>query len=223
MRSPGIIEIYGMAVLALIAVVLFALVKGCASIGAPDGYHYRMTVYIGDRAFSGVRDVEFSSDFSLEGFNRQHYHRAKGEAIPITLPGRPVHFAIFHSDGLSPEFVALRSAARRLNPGKEDVEWSDIVKVKGAHDLPRQVTQGEISSSPYNRDEVSQTWPAFVAFNDPTDPTTMRTVDPDKLGVTRVTIEMTDDHAEKRIASAYPALVKALATYSDTVRRRSDK
>ena len=201
----------GVGIILLVLVFgVTGLVRGCASFGAPDDYHYRMTIYVGDKAFSDVRHVTFDSDLSPETFKPQHTYRVDGKAIPITLSGRPVFFAVRRYSEFSPEYVAILPDARRLNPSKKQITSSDISRVKGERDLPRQLLRSELSDSSYHQEDVIQNWPEFVAFGDMKDPKTKRIVTAEKIGVTRITIEIIDAPEEEETDDPYPELKSGL-------------
>ncbi len=201
-------EAFGGLLLLLLGLIVFAVMKGCASVGAPDGYRYRLTVYTGSQAYSTVSDVRYSSDYSLEGFKSQHVYMGDREAIPIVRPGRSLTFALPAYE-VPPEQVAAELARRRQ--GLPADQRDGLTVLRDEQELPRQLFSREISDSPYHRDDVVRAWPVFVTFTDPSDPATRREVSPESVGVTRVTVQLTQEPASRRIFREFPKLIRAVS------------
>lgn len=186
--------------------IILTMMKGCASIGSPDGYRYRETIYVGtaDRAetYSGVRSVRFESDFALEGFQKNHQSRVSGEAIPIITRSGKTYFALQDDVSDSSAFNALAPVARSLNGETDDI-YASIATLKGKYELPQTLTRGDLSNTPYNRGEAIKTWPVFVTFSDPGDPRSIRLVDPKEIGVSKIMIGLTSDKIEPRVEAMF--------------------
>lgn len=186
--------------------IILTIMKGCASIGSPDGYSYRETIYVGTgngaETYSGVRSVRFESDFALEGFQKNHQSRVSGEAIPIITRNGKTYFALQDEISDDSAFHALAPIARSLNGETDDIRAS-IATLKGKYELPQTLTRGDVSQSPYRRSEAIKTWPVFVTFSDPEDPRSIRMVDPKEIGVTKIMIGLTSDKIEPRVEAMF--------------------
>lgn len=205
-----------------ICLAFLFLVKGCATIGAPDDYHYRTTVYLGDGAktqsFSAVREVSFDADFTFPDLRRHSTSMVRGEAIPIVVttinpffgtPREKTYFALQDDLDDAAAFRALAPLARARGAKSGRVR-AEMKNLSGEVELPRRLTRGEVRDTPYNPDEVLKTWPLFVTFDSPEDPETIRIVDPDDIGVSRVTVAITTEKPENKIGEMFtPAFWEA--------------
>jgi hypothetical protein len=198
-RRSASSELGCLIVVAIMLPVLFVM-KGFASIGAPSDYRYRLTLYVegpeGPAAYSGVRQVKYMSDFSLEG-QKLHREGQTGEAIPMKFPDGRVYFAIA-DEQIHPQHVALAAAARKLDP-KAKREQLPLWRVKGEHQLPEQIDLGTLTGSHWDRGKEVRTWPTIVTFDYTDQPGSLRIVQPSEISVTRATIQITDDEPEHRI------------------------
>jgi hypothetical protein len=182
------------------------MLAGCGDDRFPD-YRYKMTIYVstseGEKAFSSVREVvneEISSIQSSSG--RSVKTSLKGEAVVLDIPGRTTPVFALLSRPYDPDY-AKKIAGAALKPTRDadddggmdsHAAWMQrMVAVKGPRELPRTRPPMPPEKGP------QQQWPMFVTFDDANDPKTIREVNPDDLGVNRITIEITDDGASDLI------------------------
>lgn len=198
-------EVGCLLVLAIVVPILLVM-KLLAGVGAPSDYRYKITLYVdtptGVRSYSGVREVKYMSDFSLEG-QKQHREDQKADAIPIKLPDGRVYFAIADED-IHPQHAALESAARKIDPRAARADLP-LWRVKGEHDLPSLTNLYSLTQSHWDKDKVVRTWPTIVTFDDPNEPTSIRVVDPSIIPVSRATIQITDEKPTSEIDSYFAA------------------
>ena len=207
MRWLGSFEAFGALLFLLVSMIFFTTLKACASIGSPDDYRYRLTIYAHGRAFSSVTQVKYRSDFALEGLRKQHVNLTNPNPVVIAVPGRATTYAMPIYD-VPPETVATVLASKRA-AGNGNGSFEPTVALQTERDLPRQVLRRQISDSPYHRNDIVRIWPMFVTFADPTDPTSWREVSADDLEVSRVTIQLTqdaDDRSSFRDNPLWPTL-----------------
>ena len=198
-----------MVLLRSFAALVAVLALGGCDDRFPD-YHYKMTVYVqtadGEKAFSTVRAVANTEYRSIQ-VAKAVRSTVRGEALIIDFPGStsPV-FAILSVPGYLDEFVAgmaLRPERSGDEIGGLDAysRWMQrMVATKGARDLPRMRRPASPEKGLQNQ------WPTFVAFDDSNDPSTVREVRPEDIGVTRITIEITDEPVSRDIEKRLPWL-----------------
>lgn len=198
--------------LGLLQVPVALLVAACGGNAFPD-YHYKMTIYADDKAFSSVRAIEQREVSSMvDSAGRRVERKLTGEAVILDLPGG-TYYALLskpdnadyatlipgaalarHIGGDEPRSdaeQAINEARRAADPGYflDDIAARSraMTEVEGAKDLPRTLPPRP-GRAPF------QAWPMFVTFGDPQDPRTVREVSPDSIGVSRITIEITDEN-----------------------------
>ncbi len=191
MKWAGSFEVFGALLFLLVSMMFFVTLKACASIDSPDDYRYRLTIYADGRTFSSVTQVKYESDFALEGLRKQHVDHTNHNPVAIAAPGRATVYALPIYD-VPPEAVATIVATKRESASGKG-KYEPTIALQTERDLPRQVLRGDISDGPYHRDDVIRTWPMFVTFTDPADPTSWHEVSANELGVTRVTVQLTQD------------------------------
>jgi len=198
--------------LALACTIVVGL-TGCGD-RFPD-YRYKMTIHVGDKAFSSVRGIEQEEISSMQSSSGRTVKRTlTGEAVIIEADGRTYYALLTKPDNadyatliagaaLAPSIpvVAPPSAQDAAikeppsNQGKRDpTAYLDdmaarsraMTEVNGAHQLPRTLPPRQ-GRPPF------QAWPMFVTFDDPDDPKTVREVSPESIGVNNITIEITDE------------------------------
>lgn len=187
----------------------------------PD-YNYKMTIYANGKAFSSVRHVEEEEVFSLADSGGRNVSRSlEGEAVIIDHPNGTTYYALLGKPN-DPDYATLVSGLalrdhvneepktkveaeleRRAatEPQTDSRAWLDdmaersraLNEVKGPRDLPRWVARSNSGQPPYDA------WPMFVTFSDPRDPRTVREVSPESIGVSRITIEITDEDVTEGI------------------------
>jgi hypothetical protein len=190
----------------------------------PD-YSYKMTVYADGKAFSSVRHVEVEEVPSIvDSSGTTVKRRVQGQAVVLDLDGRTYYallarpgdpdYAKFvagialgpyiakpppksDADGAVEEYRLAHSPQDSFGGVAENLQA--MVKVKGARELPREFQGRGAATS-------TQAWPMFVTFDDPTDPKTVREVPPDSIGISRITIEITDEDVTSGIEKRLPWL-----------------
>jgi hypothetical protein len=170
------------------------LLSGCGD-RFPD-YHYKMTVHVltpeGDKTFSSVRGLEQKEISSMQSSSgRTVKRKLTGQAVIIDGNGRTYYALLTKPDNADYATLITGAALAPFIPA--DIPESDIVgrsramsQVKGAHPLPRTLP-ARLGRPPF------EAWPMFVTFDDPKDPKTVREVSPDSIGVSGITIEITDE------------------------------
>ncbi|MAF57641.1 MAG: hypothetical protein CMK03_06910 [Ponticaulis sp.] len=210
----------------IITVFVFGMALTACGDRFPD-YHYKMTIHAGGKAFSSVRAVEQEEVSTvLDSTGRTVKRSMRGEAVIIDHPDGHTYYALLGKPG-NPDYATLIvGAALRdyipQNQPKSDVERElaemkatepDIssgdnlrdmaersramTEVEGPHDLPRRLP-------PRNGRPPFEAWPMFVTFSDPSDPKTVREVSPESIGVSRITIEITDEDVTTGIEQRLP-------------------
>lgn len=198
----------------LAAFCTITTLAGCGDDAFPD-YNYKMTVYVGDAAFSSVRRVEQESVTSIVDSGGRTINRwLTGEAVIIDAYGKTYYALLTKPDNadyalmitgaalgaaiLSDKPKSQQDAAvdewRQGQPNQDPNAYLDdiaarskaMTQVQGAHPLPRTL--------PARRGRQPQdVWPMFVTFDNPNDPKTVREVSPTAIGVSNITIEITDE------------------------------
>lgn len=211
--------------LGLLQVPVALLVAACGGDAFPD-YHYRMTIYADDKAFSSVRAIEQREVSSMvDSAGRRVERKLTGEAVILDLPGGTYYALLSKPDNadyasLIPGAALARhiggdesrsdaeqamneardEARRAADPGYflDDIAARSraMTEVEGAKDLPRTLPPRP-GRAPF------QAWPMFVTFGDPQDPRTVREVSPDSIGVSRITIEITDEDVTTGIENKF--------------------
>ena len=197
--------------LRLLQVPVALLVAACGGDAFPD-YHYKMTIYAGGKAFSSVRAIEQREVSSMvDSAGRRVERKLTGEAVVLDLPGGTYYALLSKPDNAdyatlipgaalarhigedeprSDAEQAMDETRRAADPGYflDDIAARSraMTEVAGAKDLPRTLPPRQ-GRPPF------QAWPMFVTFSDPGNPKTVREVSPDSIGVTRITIEITDE------------------------------
>ena len=186
-------------VMVLAAVCLLA---GCDD-RFPD-YHYKMTIYVGGKAYSSVRAVKVTEvDSIMNSRGKTDKTELSGEAVVLDLPGRsvPVFALLARPDNADYGWQMPRYALMEgipLVPNEIDgkaldemdqaaLDLQHMVAVKGPKELPRTIP------APWNRGRTGSAWPFFVTFGDITNPKTVHEVSPGEIGVSKITIEITDE------------------------------
>ena len=204
---------------------------GCGD-AFPD-YHYKMTIYAGGKAFSSVRGIEQERVSSLADSSGSRVKTTlSGEAVIMDLNGRTYYALLSKPD--RPEYAAgvAGLALRPHVPGEKPLgevdraieEYNEsqqgrsptaylddqasanqaMVEVAGPKDLPRT----EPNTDPYRGPRSFDSWPMFVTFSDPRDPKSVREVSPESIGVSRITIEITNEDVTTGIEERLAWLVK---------------
>lgn len=179
-------------------------------------YSYKMTVWLGEKSFSTVRHVKVEEGATIQASSGRRVDRhVQGQAVIVETPSGPV-FALLtpekgqFGNGFYAAYVAepalvpaigknpetdVSKAVREYSESQPGYDWlgddaerhNAMLEVEGPHDLPRTIETRALGT-------VS-VWPMFVRFGDIANPKTVRQVTPEAIGVTRITIEVTDDDA----------------------------
>ena len=207
----------------LVACAAAALLGGCGDDRFPD-YHYKMTVYAQGKAFSSVRAVTQTEESSIQSSGTILNSTATGEAVILDLPDGRTVYALMSSPGREGYAANVAEVALlpKIRQHERDPRFDDLssdrnkamddnardaqamMAVTGAHDLPREL---KVNSLGRSIDPPVSTWPMFVTFDDPADPKTVRALTPEEVGVTRITMEITEEPVatgiEKRLANGF--------------------
>lgn len=217
------------------------LLSGCGD-RFPD-YRYKMTVVVatpeGERSFSSVREVRQEERFSvLDSSGRTVWTELTGEAVIMDLPGRRTVYALLDKPDRSEyaEHIAGAALLPMVRRPKRDPRFDDLtskpgeyldrqaaeqqamVKTVGPRELPRIRTVNSLGV-PLN--EPLDLWPMLVTFDDPADPTTVREVTPESIGVRRIMIEITDEPISEGIDQKLTWLADQKGALVRTARGRS--
>ncbi|WP_426280120.1 hypothetical protein [Sphingomonas sp. NFX23] len=191
---------WGRFTTAALAGLMLNGLAACSDGRFPD-YRYRITIYAQGEAYSSVRQIRQREIFSMQDSSGRKVETSmNGQAVIMDLPdGRKVYATLVGKDSPEqakyiPRVALLPKGYKRPNlPNMLDgisAEQKAIIGTVGSRDLPRTVTY-----NPLHREDYSPeiTWPLFASFDDPSDWTTIHTVDPEDIGVNRITIEITDE------------------------------
>lgn len=195
--------------------------------GLPD-YRYKRTIHVatpeGDRAYSSVRGIssEFVSSI-MSSSGRTIKDTLHGEAVVMDLPGGQTVYALL-ARSENPDYAtyvtgpALGPHIPRTNTrdnGLTSVKGAFLneivsrreamLQLKGAYDLPRTVNHNPMHRDDYKPEPM---WPMLVTFRDPKDPRTVQEVSPETIGVSNITIEITDEPISKGIEARLPSFGK---------------
>lgn len=203
---------------------------GCGDDRFPD-YHYKMTIHVGDRAFSSVRGVEQERVTSIADSGGQTIkRRLSGEAVIIEANGRTYYALLSKPDNADYALLTVTQASlgvamaampdpdapkseqqkaiaewRRDQPGRDPNAYLDdiasesrvMTELKGVYPLQRTLPARQ------GRPPLDA-WPMFVTFGDPNDPKTVREVSPESIGVSNITVEITDEPVTIGIEERFP-------------------
>lgn len=174
------------------------LIAACGDDRFPD-YRYKMTVYVGDKAFSSVREVSVSEVATIQDSSGKTLRYSLiGEAVVIDIPGQSPAFALLSKPdnadyGIGAAEGALRpvlTPEEKAAPDERELYYQRLAAIKGPQTLPRTRPNPNIHRSDL---PPIQLWPMFVRFGDIDDPKTVREVSATELGVKRITIEITQE------------------------------
>ena len=206
---------------------LFAIAAiALALTGCDDRWHdysYKMTVYADGKAYSTVRHVKVEEGATIQDSTGRRVDRSvEGQAIIIETPSGPVFALMKPEEGdFGFGYYAARVAEPALEPAVAAAQESDadramrkdgerkpgfdhladdaarhnaMLEVKGEQDLPRTIPNPD----PYRKAPV-HVWPLLVRFDALDMPASVRKVSPESIGVTRITIEITDENVTDAI------------------------
>ena len=210
----------------LASAAIFALalpLGGCGDDQFPD-YHYKMMIYVGDKAYSSVRAIEQKQVFSAaDSSGHAVRRRLHGQAVILDLlDGRTVYALLSKPDEFEYALNMANYALLPLVPAfKRDPRFDDLrpergtesldrmaevqrqmVAIKGEHELPR-MRPNPWKSRDGEPSEIDA-WPIFVTFDDPVNPKSVHETSPASVGVSRIAIEITDENVTKGIEKRLP-------------------
>ena len=190
-----------------------ASLSGCGDDSWQD-YSYKMTVWVGDKPYSAVRHVKVEERATIQASSgRRVDRRTQGQAVIVDTPSGQVFALMTPEEGqfgfgnyaayvaepaLAPAIGTaaesdVAEAVREYNERQPGHDWladdaqrhNAMLEVKGPRDLPRTFESRALGTI--------KVWPMFVRFGDIANPKSVRQVTPDSIGVTRITIEVTDE------------------------------
>lgn len=185
--------------------VIALILSGCSD-AYPD-YNYKMTIHVGDNAYSTVREVTIEeTDTILDSSGKRLKYGLRGEAVIIDSLDGSSAFALLSKPndadyGRGVAEAALRpelTAEEEASADRDKIYYQRLSSIEGVHDLPKRVPNVAFESGYY------ETWPMFVEFEDIDDPKTVREISASALGVTNITIEITDDDVTTGIEGRLP-------------------
>ncbi len=202
-----------------ILVAMLALTLSACGDDRWTDYSYKMTVYVGDKAYSTVRHVEVEEGSTIQSSTgRRVDRRVEGEAVVIDTPSGPV-FALMtpakggFGNGYYAAYVAEPALMVDYGKPSKDVgpRWGEpgydgladdakrhnaMLKVEGPRNLPRSIPElAYVTRSEF------VVWPMFVRFSDINNPNSVQQVSPESIGVTRISIEVTRESVTEAVAS----------------------
>lgn len=210
---------YGLGALVLAAVLPLI---ACGDDAFPD-YNYKMTIYAGNTAFSSVRRIDQERVQSMiDSAGVRVERKLSGEAVILDLNGRTYYALLSRPNNADYALLTVTAASlgahipnaelqsdleqavdeykedkrRAVNPAYhlEDIAARSraMTEIVGPKDLPRTLPSSFMDKGRRVPTQI-QTWPMFVTFDDPSDPMTVREVSPDSIGVSQITVEITDE------------------------------
>lgn len=201
----------------VIAALLALSLSACGDDRFPD-YRYKMTIEVatpdGVKSFSSVRQVRQEQKSSvLNSGGRTVDTQVTGEAVILDLPSGPVFALLSRPDDADyAKYIAGAALKADMPPDVREGSGDDLdalareqqymIEVTGAKELART----RPSRDKVRHSEPLELWPFFVRFGDLSDPTSVREVSPDSIGVRRITIEITDESVTRGVERLLPWL-----------------
>lgn len=174
-------------VLGLMAGSAAALVSGCGLMNDRASYRFRMTVEVetpnGLRIGSSVYEfIAAKNTMKLLAEEVSGGVLTRGEATIIDLDGGPV-------------FVTLKTPVAGVDLGGEATDaFLTTLPDGGGDDFIAAINKlGGWFADPVSAELPREKWPLMVRFGDLNDPTSVKRVDPESLGVKRILLETTHD------------------------------
>jgi hypothetical protein len=183
-----------------------------------------MTVWVGDKPFSAVRHVSVEEGSTIQDpSGRRVDYKVSGQAVIIETQSGPVFALLTPESGQfgfgnygamvagpalvpaigKPAESEAQKAIREYREEQPGYDWlaedakqhNAMLQVEGPHPLPRSIPNPDR----YRGERTIPVWPLFVRFGDINDPKNVRKVSPESIGVTGITIEITDDDVTEGI------------------------
>lgn len=161
-----------------------ALLSGCGLFGNPS-YRFKMTVEVetpeGLKTGSSVYEVETTNSRDLVAGGKGSRFTFRGEAVAVDLPDGQTLFALLKTVAMSGHDVLPASSMVAMDPDF-DYDWmANTKKIASGDDIksPAEVPIGY--------------YPLLVMFGDINDPKSVEKIDPARIGVKRIIVEVTDE------------------------------
>lgn len=175
-----------------------ALLSGCGLTNSRASYRFRMTVEVetpnGLRTGSSVYEfVAAKNTMRLLADEAYGAVLTRGEATIIELDDGPV-------------FVLLKTPVAGVDLGGEATDALLATLPDGGGDdyIAAMNDLGGWFADPVSAELPREKWPLMVRFGDLNDPTSVKRVDPDSLGVKRILLETTTDDVSVGIKKKLP-------------------
>lgn len=177
-------------VLGVLAGGAAALLSGCGLSGNPS-YRFKMTVEVdtaeGLKTGSSVYEVETTGSSDLMYGGKGSRFKLRGEAVAVDLPGGRTLFALLKTVAMSGHDNLGVSSMVAMDPAF-DYDWMASTK---------KIASGDGIKSP--AEVPIGYYPLLVMFGDINDPKSVEKVDPARIAVKRITVEVTDDAVTSEI------------------------
>lgn len=204
----------------LVATMVFAALLSACGDRYPD-YSYRMTIVANGKEYSTVRHVTVEEGSTIQDSTGRRVDRTvEGQAVIIDTPSGPVFALMKPEDG---DFGFGSYAARVAEPalmialtqregsaverkgtkGKRGIDYlagnparhKAMLEVTGPQDLPRTIPNPD----PYRGGPI-HLWPMLVRFDALDKPESVRNVSADEIGISLISIEVTNEDAAHNIS-----------------------
>ena len=161
-----------------------AVLSGCGLTGNPT-YRFKMTIEVdtpeGVKTGSSVYAVETTGSRDLVSGGKGSRFTLHGEAVSVDLPDGRTLFALLKTVAMSGHDDLGASSMVAMDP-TFDYDWMASTK---------KIATGDGIKSP--AEVPADNYPMLVMFGDINDPRSVEQVDPEALGVRRITLETTGD------------------------------
>ena len=172
-------------VMGLLAGAMSLALSGCGILGGAKSYRFRMTVEVetpqGLKTGSSVMEITSYRKMKLTSEEHAGGGSFRGEAVVVDLADRPL-FVLLKNDGASQPLDTRVTAALAAEASFRTVD--DYVAAVGK-------LGGMFSSA--KAELPREDWPMMVRFRDIADPKSVEKVDPETIGVKRISLETTSD------------------------------
>ena len=176
------------------------LLGSCGSSDGPPDYRYRLKVEVNtpEGLKTGSSVIQVTQRLVRPGSSPAGAaveRRVKGEAVAVDLPGEKTLFALLRSDNdYEWSSEVMQTLAPHIKGESFEQQLDDMLALKGEIVLPRMFPR-------YGPIDERSAYPMFVTFGDISDPTSVKSVDPDDLAATfgegismkRMVVQITDD------------------------------
>lgn len=159
------------------------LMVGCALSGQPT-YRFRMTVEVetpgGVKTGSSVMEIVAYKESFVIGDRGGGHSGLSGEAVAVDLPDGPIFALLAIRDG-GPNLhsVVTKALATEARSGDFNDYLAAVRRLGGENGIKAELPR--------------ESWPMMVRFGDIHDPKSVKKVEPEAIGVKRITLETTSD------------------------------